>query len=65
MSPPVSRWLAAGGGAYAAASSIPGPTGNDLDINAIVRNSAVGNFVRIDLHFDQNCAFWGMFTPSS
>jgi hypothetical protein len=39
--------------------------GNDLDVNAIVRNSAVGNFVRIDLHFDQNCAFWGMFTPSS
>jgi hypothetical protein len=38
---------------------------NDLDLNAIVRNSAAGNFVRIDLHFNQNCEFWGMFTPSS
>jgi Collagen triple helix repeat (20 copies) len=46
-------------------SSIDEQASGNLEIDAIVRNTAVGNFVRIDLHFDANCVFWGMFTPSS
>jgi collagen triple helix repeat protein len=37
----------------------------NLEIDAIVRNTAMGKFVRVDLHFDASCVFWGMFTPSS
>ncbi len=46
-------------------SSIDENASGNLEIDAIVRNTVVGNFVRIDLHFDANCVFWGMFTPSS
>lgn len=46
-------------------SSIDENASGNLEIDAIVRNTAVGNFVRIDLHFDAGCAFWGMFIPSS
>jgi hypothetical protein len=36
-----------------------------LEIDAIVRNTPVGNFVRVDLHFDAGCVYWDMVTPSS
>jgi hypothetical protein len=46
-------------------SSIDEDASGNLEIDAIVRNTVVGTFVRIDLHFDAGCLFWGMFTPSS
>jgi hypothetical protein len=42
-----------------------GPTASD-DMDVIARNTAVGNFVRIDLHGQgSNCHFWAMVTPSA
>jgi hypothetical protein len=36
------------------------------DMDVIARNTAVGNFVRIDLHGQgSNCHFWAMVTPSA
>jgi hypothetical protein len=46
-------------------SSLDATAGNQVEIDAIVANTAVGKFVRVDLHFDQSCTFWGMFTPTS
>jgi hypothetical protein len=46
-------------------SSLDANASNEVEIDAIIANTAVGKFVRVDLHFDQSCTFWGMFTPTN